>query len=180
MNDFWARKLGISQPSAPAQVSGGTGKVWWQDEPQQTYQQAPPDRYQQLAPPGMAPAEPAMSQQQEDQLFRQLQQVRDATTLTADQMEFMAEYELKRPKYNQSCPQCGSGNFIPHGTRAGSVTMPTDKCFDCGFSARGPEPALAGRASGKGSVTRQIDTGGAAGSMYMQFRSIPQSYVPRA
>ena len=179
MNDFWARKIGASQPSAPP-ASGGGSRVWWQDAPQETYQQATPDRYAQLSPSGGYQAvEPQMSPDQERALFGQLARV-PADKLSADQMEFMAEYELKKPKYNQSCPQCGSGNFIPHGTRAGSVTMPTDKCFDCGFSARGPEPALAGRASGKGHVTRQIDTGGAAGSMYMQFRSVPQSYIPRA
>jgi hypothetical protein len=120
-----------------------------------------------------------MSPDQEKDLFTQLSRM-SADKLSADQMEFMAEYELKRPKYNQSCPQCGSGNFIPHGTRAGSVTMPTDKCFDCGYSARGPEPALSGRGQGTGKGTRQIDTGGAAGSMYMAFRSVPQSYIPRA
>jgi hypothetical protein len=176
MNDFWARKLGtVSQPTAPSSTAGTSTRVWWQ-EPDPLPQTS---RYQQLSP-DYAEEQPAgMTQQQEQQLFQQLLRV-PADKLSAEQMEFMAQFELKRPKYNQVCPQCGSGNFIPHGTRAGSVTMSTDKCFDCGFSARGPEPALSGRGSSSGSATRQIDTGGGAGpSLYMSFQRVPSSYMPR-
>jgi ribosomal protein S27AE len=179
MSTFWEKRLGTPAPE-PVRAQS-PAKVWWQTEPAETYQQAVPDRFSQLAPQshGYGHPDTGMTQQQEHQLFQQLSRI-NADKLTPDQMEFMAEYELKKPKYNQSCPQCGSGNFIPHGTRAGSVMMPTDKCFDCGYSARGPEPALSGRGSAAGRATRQIDTGGGAGpSLYMSFQRVPSSYMPR-
>lgn len=166
--NFWASKLGM-EPQQPVQQ---TRRAWWQDDPQQVYdqRQLPPQGYQQQA---VAP-------QNDEAMFRQLQRI-PAGELTQDQMEFMAEHELGRAKYNQSCPQCGSSNFVPAGSKVGGVLMPTDKCFECGAGARSPEPALGGRSTSVGSVsTRQIDTGGGAGSMYLQFRSVPASYRPRS
>jgi hypothetical protein len=171
MNDFWARKLGTTVPEQPVQ----TRRAWWQDEPQQVYDQG--RQLAQLSPHGY-PAETVPNPQQADQVFKSLLRV-PADQLTGEQMEFMAEYELSRPKYNNTCPQCGSGNYITAGTRLAGVTMPTEKCFDCGLSARGPEPAVGGRATGAAKSTRQIDTGGGSGSMYMAFRGVPSSYIPR-
>ncbi len=165
--NFWASKLGVEpQPVQPAR------KAWWQDDPQQVYDQ------RQLPPPGYP--QQAVAPQNDEAMFRQLQRI-PAGELTQEQMEFMAEHELGRAKYNQSCPQCGSNNFVPAGSKVGGVLMPTDKCFECGASVRSPEPALGGRATaGASHVTRQIDTGGGAGSMYLQFRSVPSSYRPRS
>lgn len=167
--DFWARQLGVEapQPSQPVK------RAWWQEEPQRVYDRGIPRQGYQ--PEAVAP-------QNDEVMFRQLQRV-PASELTQEQMEFMAEHELGRAKYNQSCPQCGSSNFIPAGTKTGTQIMPTDKCFDCGASARSPEPALGGRGRASGvpsSVTRQIDTGGSGGSMYMKFNSVPVSYRPRS
>lgn len=165
--NFWASKLGTEQQ--PVQPR----RAWWQDEPQQIYDRS---QISQIPPQGYA-AE-TVPVQQADQIFKSLMRV-PADQLTQEQMEFMAEHELARPKYNNACPQCGSGNYTPAGTKLGGVMMPTEKCFDCGLSARGPEPAIGGRPSGAAKSTRQIDTGGAAGSMYMTFRGVPSSYIPR-
>jgi hypothetical protein len=173
MNDFWSRKLGTE----PVQPAPQTRRAWWQDDPQQIY-----DRGRQLADlsPHGYPAETVPNPHQEEELFKSLRRV-PASQLTDEQMDFMAEFELRLPKYNQMCPQCGSNNFAPQGSRIGGVTMPTDKCFNCGASARSPEPALGGRATaGASKGTRQIDTGGGAGSMYMAFRTVPNSYIPRS
>lgn len=167
--NFWASRLGIEpQPVQPR-------RAWWQDEPQQTYER--PQQTARLSPPGYT-AETVPNPRQEEEVFKSLLRV-PADQLSQEQMEFMAEYELARPKYNHSCPQCGSGNYTPAGTKLGGVMMPSEKCFDCGLSARGPEPAIGGRSTGAAKATRQIDTGGGAGSMYMTFRGVPSSYIPR-
>jgi hypothetical protein len=104
-----------------------------------------------------------------------------ANNMSAEDMEWLASYELQSDKYNNVCPQCGSGNYIPAGTRMPGVgMMPTEKCFDCGLSARGPEPSLGGTGKGASKSTRQIDTGGAGGvGTYMAFNGVPRSYLPR-
>jgi hypothetical protein len=92
--------------------------------------------------------------------------------------ELIAEHDLAtKDKYQHKCPECDSGNFLPAGMRIGGTVMSTDKCFDCGHSARGPEASIGGRGGG-GLATRQIDTGGAGGSMYMKFRGVPANYAP--
>jgi hypothetical protein len=174
--NFWEKHL-AQTPTSPV-LNQGPRRAWWQDEPQQvqqTYERS--QQVAQLSPHGYA-AETVPNPQQEDQVFKSLLRV-PADQLTPEQMEFMAEHELARPKYNSTCPQCGSGNYVPSGTKLGGVKMPTEKCFECGLSARGPEPAIGGRATGTAKSTRQIDTGGGAGSMYMTFRGIPNSYIPR-
>jgi hypothetical protein len=129
--------------------------------------------------------EPALPPQQPGQLSEQdLAQIRRRGhgQISSDEAEAIAEHDLAtKAKYLTVCDQCGSGNFLLAGTRVGGVTMPTNKCFNCGNSARSPEPAVGG-GSGKGSIhTRQIDTGGAGGtSMYMKFTGVPRTYAPRS
>lgn len=100
--------------------------------------------------------------------------------INAEQAEAIAEYDLThKDKYLNECPQCGSGNFLPAGTRMGGVIMPTNKCFNCGGGARSPEPAVGG-SSGRGSIaTRQTDTGGGGGNMFGTLTGVPRSYMPR-
>jgi hypothetical protein len=157
-----------AQPTAPV-----AGKAWWQDEPQQVYQPQQPGS--QVTGYGQ--------QQQQGPSQQQLQQIRKRghEQISSEEAEAIAEYDLAtKAKYRAVCDQCGSGNFILAGTRVAGVTMPTNKCFNCGNSARSPEPAVGG-GSGSGSIhTRQIDTGGAGGSMFMRFSGVPRSYAPRA
>jgi hypothetical protein len=115
----------------------------------------------------------------EEQYVKSLLKV-PADQLSQEQMDMIAEWELRsKAKYNTECPQCGSGNYVPSGTRIGGTTFSTEKCFDCGLSARGPEPALGGRGAANIPTreVRQIDTGGAAGSMYMRFDGLPPNYA---
>lgn len=171
-SDFWSRQLGVpsnepQRPSAPAQ------RAWWQD----------PDPYQQAAQPALQRQMPQASmpgQRTDEQYIRQLKSI-PAQSLTAEQMEQLAEYELRtKPNQNSSCPQCGSGNFVQAGARVAGVIMPTNKCFNCGGGARSPEPAVGGGGGGRASAAaRQIDTGGGAGSMYLKFRGVPASYMPK-
>lgn len=167
-SDFWSRQLGVpsnepQRPSQPAQ------RAWWQD----------PDPYQQAAPmQRQMPQQPV--QRTDDAYFRQLKSM-PAQSLTAEQMEQLAEYELRtKPNQNSTCPNCGSGNFVDAGARVAGVIMPTNKCFNCGGGARSPEPAVGGGGGGRASAaTRQIDTGGAAGSMYLKMRGLPATYMPK-
>lgn len=143
-------------------------RAWWQDEPQQVYQQQQGTR---------VPHQQEMNQQDVQQIRK-----RGHQNISPEEAEAIAEYDLAtKAKYQAVCDQCGSGNFILAGTRIAGVIMPTNKCFNCGNSARSPEPAIGG-GSGSGSVaTRQIDTGGAGGvSMFGRFNGVPRGYAPRA
>jgi hypothetical protein len=206
-SDFWARKIGgIAQPRQqlppPGPALGAPRGAWWQDE--QPQQQYPPQQqygYPQEMAPGYNPALAAQMPGQyapgtrvasdgrvvDDNYIRQLRKVQNAAeTLTPEQMELIAEWELENEaKYNSVCPQCGSGNFAPAGTKNAHGRLGSDKCFDCGASSStytaSPEPA---RGGGNGKAAwrdvRQIDTGGGAGpSMYLKFQHTPAGYVPR-
>lgn len=160
-----------SQPVSPP-ITNGQPRAWWQDHPEGVYNDnaAHGQVYQQ-------------EQQHQGLTPQEIKQIRKRghDKINAEQAEQIAEYDLAtKSKYQNVCPQCGSGNYIPHGTRVAGVIMPTEKCFDCGLSARGPEMQV-GTGNGKGSVAaRQIDTGGASGSMFGKFNGIPRSYIPRA
>lgn len=171
MSGFWDQVLGPPQPNPV--VSTSRGGAWWQDD----------DPYGQLqrqdAPQGYYP--PGYGQQHEEAVVQRLRKVRGAArNLSPDEAEMIARYDLDhKAKYHVHCPQCGSGNYIPAGTRVNGVTMPTERCFECGLAARSPDMAIGG-AGGGGLATRQIDTGGGAGpSMYMAFQQTPKSYLPR-
>lgn len=189
-SDFWSRQLGVpaNEPQRPAQAPQ---RAWWQEP--DPYQQAQQQR-QELAP-GYQPQPTnygGLQQQMpyggptagagvpEAQYIQQLKAT-PASQLSGEQMEQIAEFELRtKQNHNSSCPQCGSSNYLPAGMRVGGVIMPTEKCFNCGLSARGPEPAIGGRGGGGASSSaRQIDTGGGAGSMYLKFRGVPASYMPK-
>lgn len=182
-SEFWARKIGgIAQPApqAPAPQQGG---AWWQ-EPVVPQPQAP-QQYQNPALQAQMPysGPTGGAGLPEEQYVRQLLRV-PADELTQEQMETIARWELaNKGKYNTECPQCGSTSYVPAGTKLGGTTFSTEKCFECGLSARGPEPALGGGRPGNSSAAykevRQIDTGGASGSMYMKFNGVPAGYVPR-
>lgn len=155
----------VQQPANPLSV----GRAWWQDNPQAVYNDAAPAAMQHVA-----------QQQMTDRDIAAVRK-RGHQAISAEEAEIIAEYDLAtKAKYQAVCDQCGSGNFILAGTRVAGVVMPTNKCFNCGNSARSPEPAVGG-GSGAGSIhTRQIDTGGANGaSMYMKFTGVPRSYAPR-
>lgn len=188
MSDFWARKLsGIATPppQAPAPPPQQQGAWWQTPQPQQQAPQQggyPSEALQAQMPYGGPTAGPGMP---EEQYIKQLLRI-PAEELTQDQMEQIAQWELGKAKYNQTCPQCGSANFVPAGTKLGTTRMGTDKCFECGASSStfvsSPEPALGGSRNSSAAYrdVRQIDTGGGAGSMYLNMRGLPASYVPRA
>lgn len=173
-SDFWSRQLGVpsNEPQRPAQAPQ---RAWWQDP--DPYQQAAQPALQRQMPYSGPTAGPAVP---EAQYIQQLKAI-PAGQLSGEQMEQIAQFELRTKQIqNNACPQCGGSNYIPAGTRVGGVVMPTEKCFNCGLSARGPEPAVGGRGGGGASASaRQIDTGGGAGSMYLKFRGVPASYMPK-
>lgn len=184
-SDFWAKRIGgIAQPR-PATAQQG---AWWQDSPPPQQ----PDGYSQAAGrynpalqaqmPGQYPG------QVSEQDIRELRSRLDAGLggLSQEEMELIAEWELDNvPRHTARCPACGSGNFAPAGTKNAHGKLGSDKCFDCGQSSStytsSPEPAARGGGASKAPWldVRQTDTGGAAGSMYLQFRGTPASYVPR-
>jgi len=163
---FWDNVFAAPEPQQRANQPVSQARAWWQDEPQQVYQQTHGETLR-LEP-----------QQQNLAEIRK----RGHDQISAEEAEAIATYDLAtKAKYQNVCDQCGSGNFIVAGTRVAGVIMPTNKCFNCGNSARSPEPAVGG-GSGSGSIhTRQIDTGGAGGtSMFMKFNGVPRGYAPRS
>ena len=160
-----------AQPINPP-LTSGQPRAWWQnDDPYAEIHQG-----QQVVQENYG--------QQQGPSAQDIQKIRKRghQNISADEAEAIAQYDLAhKDKYAAMCDQCGSGNFILAGTRIAGVVMPTNKCFNCGNSARSPEPAVGG-GSGAGSIhTRQIDTGGHAGnSMFMKFNGVPRSYMPKA
>lgn len=186
-NEWWAKKIGALATPRPQQPGPAFTGAWWQEPQQYQGSNGNPAIPQHVALQAQMPyGGPAGPQGvPEEQYVRQLQRV-PTEDLTQDQMETIAAWELRnKAKYNQVCPQCRSANFAPAGTRLGNSTLGTDKCFDCGGShstyTSSPEPASGGRGtSGARRLdVRQIDTGGAAGSMYLKLGNMPASYVPR-
>lgn len=163
---FWDKVVVDTQPvqvQAPA-----SRRAWWQE----------PDPLP-MAQYGQPVSGPSRAMMSRDARYQSLKKS-TVDGMSSEDMEFMAEYELGLDKYNTSCPHCGSSNYVPAGTRIAGTTMPSEKCFECGRSARGPEPQRGGRAKGTATATRQIDTGGAVTSMYMKFNGVPSGYMPRA
>lgn len=191
-SDWWMRKLGgISQPEPQAQPAPAPKPAaWWQERPVPQ----PPQAYDQYGRPAntaLAAQMPYSGQTGANgmPLAQYIQQLRriPADQLSQEQMEEIARFELENEaKYNTTCPNCGSANFVAAGTVIQGKRMGSDKCFDCGASSStytsSPEPAVGGRGSSTAPYRdiRQIDTGGAGGaSMYLKFSGVPQSYVPR-
>lgn len=164
------------QPISPP-LTLGQSSAWWRDDPQVTGTPMSPPVATQYGQPA-----------QQHYTAQDLQKIRKRghQNISVEEAEEIAEYDLAtKEKFQNRCPECDSGNFIPAGTRVkvpGVNIMPTDKCFDCGYSARGPERVVGASGGGKASIhTRQIDTGGAGGqSMFGRFNGIPASYAPRA
>lgn len=180
---FWDNVFDNGKQAPQPGPTLGVPKAWWQDErAEQVYQQP-----HELAL-GYQPNPSGYGQQEHDGLtVAEIKAIRKRghDKINAEQAEQIAEYDLAtKTKYQHRCPECDSGNFIPAGTRVnvgGVGIMPTDKCFDCGYSARGPERAIGASSSGASIHTRQIDTGGAGGqSMFGQFNGVPRSYMPKA
>jgi len=169
---FWDNVFqGPAQPVSPP-ITSGQPRAWWQE----------PDPYAQVQQ-GQQYVQQNYGRTQQDE-SREIQAIRKRghQNVSSEEAERVAEYDLAtKDKYQNMCDQCGSGNFVLAGQRIAGVIMPTNKCFNCGNSARSPEPAVGG-GSGSGSIhTRQIDTGGANGaSMFMKFTGVPGSYAPRA
>lgn len=171
---FWDNVFASQdQRSVNPSLTSGQSRAWWQDDPGQWVTGTSMSPTVSSGYPGTAPG---YSVQDLSDIRR-----RGHQDISREEAEAIAEFDLAtKPKYQAVCDQCGSGNFVVAGTRIGGIVMPTDKCFNCGNSARSPEPAVGG-GSGTGSVhTRQIDTGGAGGSMFMRFNGVPRSYAPRA
>lgn len=169
-DDFWSRKLGQQAPPHIPAPAASSPPPWWQSTP---------------AHPSVQPATPPPSYPGADSgtvqlTYQQLNAMR-ADEMTQDEMEALAGLKLQFEKYHHNCPQCGSTNFLPQGTRIGSYRMGTDKCFECGASSSmltgSPEPAVGG--SGKpGRQTKQTVHGG-KGSYGMHHSQLPQQYLPR-
>ena len=186
--DFWAKRIGgIAQPRHHAPAQQG---AWWQEQPQPQPQQhitgmnvSPYANYNpslQAQMPGQHPGQ--------EQNIHELRKRLDAGLggLSQAEMELIAQWELDNmPQHTARCPHCGSGNFAPAGTKNAHGRLGSDKCFECNSSSStytsSPEPALKGGNASKAPRldVRQTDTGGAGGSMYLQFRGTPASYVPR-
>jgi hypothetical protein len=177
--DFWARQLGGQAPpphiqQAPPAASG----AWWGPTPASPHIQVPP-------PSG---GQPGQYQEPGQPTYEDLKRM-NASDMTQEQMELLAQYELEAGKYNNHCPNCQSDNFIPQGTRVstgtGTIKMGTDKCFECGASSStltgSPEPAVGVTGSkGNSQHTRQTANGGESGGNYGRHHSeIPQNYLPR-
>lgn len=178
MSNFWADKLGVTQqppphvqpagmPGVPSQQPG----AWWQGSPVAAHvqQQVPPEAYQQAGSGG--PGQRTMAQ---------LKAMR-ADEMTQQDMEELALLELQLDKYNHSCPQCGSDNFLPQGTRVNNARMGTDKCFDCGASSstltQSPEPGVGGTGGKPGKATKQV--GGGTGNYGQHHSQLPPNMIPR-
>lgn len=172
---FWDNvfQAPAQQPINPP-LTNGLPRAWWQND----------DPYAQVAQGQQYIqqnyGQPQGPSQHTQQQLREIRR-RGHQNISAEEAEEIARFDLEtKAKYQNVCDQCGSGNFIPAGTRVAGMIMPTNKCFNCGNSARSPEPAVGG-GSGSGAIhTRQIDTGGAGGqSMYMRFTGVPRSYAPK-
>lgn len=172
--NFWADKLGSSAP--PPHVQPAPVQAWWAPTPASTHLQVPQQQGQYQDSPVQY-------------TYDQLNAMR-ADEMSQEQMEMLAAVKLQREKYNNACPNCGSNNFIPQGTRVstgtGTVRMGTDKCFECGASSStltgSPEPAVGATGSKANSHhTRQTANGGAASGNYgRHVSSLPTSYLPRS
>lgn len=175
MGDWWARKLGAI-PARPEQKPASRG-AWWEPGAQPRADAGLRAQMPQDGPAGPGGMPLA-------QYIRQLRSI-PADQLSQDQMEEIARFDLQNnQKYASTCPSCGSGNFVAAGTVLAGTRMGTDKCFDCGGSSSqyvsSPEPARGGGSRAPHVATRQIDTGGAGGSMYLKFGGVPAGYVPRS
>lgn len=104
-----------------------------------------------------------------------------ASDMSQAQMEQLAALELESEKYNRACPNCGSANFVPQGTRIGNMRMGTDKCFECGSSSsaltQSPEPAVGGTGGKPGKATKQV--AGGAGNYGSHHSQLPVQFIPR-
>lgn len=171
--DFWARKLG-AKPAPPQQYQGSNGNprvpqnggnepVWWQAAPPTGYRPQQQLNPQQDLGGGMTV----------EQLSRM-----DASTLSVEALEMVAQYKLQNPKYSQQCPHCGpEGNFMQSGNSMA-------RCFNCGYSTRDvhsetglqPVSKLTGSTDSFG-----IDGGHGSGVVNGQgFGRMPQEYYQRA
>lgn len=165
MSDFWARKLGNQAPPPHVQPQPQQG-AWWMTPAQVPVQPATP-------PQGYGPPDSASYS------YADLKHM-NASDMSQDQMESLALLELREAKYNNVCPQCQSGDFLPAGTKVGTQKMPTDKCFHCGSSGAltsSPEPAHGGGSGKPGKATRQLASG--HGSYGQHHSQLPQQFLPR-
>ena len=171
MSGFWEKQLGVPQQAPPhiAQpASPSAPGSWWQ-----TPASVP------VQPPTPPPGHPGTDSGGQYS-YQQLKGMR-VDDMDQGMMEQLAVYELQEAKYNQSCPNCQSPDFIPAGTRIGSARMPNDKCFHCGSQGAltgSPEPAAGGGTGKPGRQTRQTAAGG-QGSYGQHISQIPQQYMPR-
>lgn len=169
MGNWWASKLAGDAPPHVQQPPAAAPGAWWSPASPHVQAQVPPEGYRQ---PG------SVMQPQED--YRTLKAMR-ADEMSQDQMERLALMELSEARYNNECPNCGSPDFLPAGTRVGSAKMSVDKCFHCGSSGaltNTPETA-AGASSGKaGRATRQTAHGG-QGITGRHHSQLPTQYLPR-
>lgn len=168
-SEFWAKKLGLQQqpapvqPRAPQQASANE-PAWWQAAPatRQYQPQQHIDGNTQL-PGGVT--------------IQQLSQM-DASQLSTEALEMVAQFKLQNPKYSQQCPHCGpDGNFMQSGNSMA-------RCFNCGYSTRdvhgetGLQPTSKLRGS---SDSLGIDGGNGSGVVNGQgFGRMPQEYFQRA
>ena len=167
--DFWGKKLGGQQP--PPHV-----------------QQAPPPGAWGQAPAAIAASTPQQQAHADSGAYQPVQysyaqlKAMRADVMTQEQMEALAMYELQEGKYNNTCPNCNSTNFLPQGTRVGNMKMGTDKCFECGASSStltmSPEAAIGGNPGKPSHHARSAD--GGRGSYGLHHSQLPQAYVPTA
>ena len=179
-DSFWSRKLGVTapppgQPQTPVTaIQQATPAAWWQTPVSPHAQQAlPPQSYQQPGS-GMLPGETPQER------YQRLKGMR-ADEMSQQDMETLALLELQLDKYNHACPNCGSTNFLPQGTKIGNARMGTDKCFECGSSSsaltQSPEAAVGGTGGKPGRATKQV--AGGAGSYGTHHSQLPAKFIPR-
>lgn len=165
MSNFWEKQLNGSAPPPHVQQPVARAGAWWMT-------------------PAQVPAQPHTPPQQNPGLdsgrlsYAELKHMR-ADDMSQEQMEALALLELQEQKYNNACPNCGSDDFLPAGTKIGTQKMPTDKCFHCGSSGAitgSPEPAHGGGSGKPGRATRQLAGHGSYGQHHTQ---LPQQFLPR-
>lgn len=139
MSNFWASRLGVSQPAAPQQqpVSAPALVPWWANDYAQYVQ---PQTPQPQAQEPTAEPEPG------------------GWGTIAGSMR-----KAKSAKLSDVCPECGSGNmFRPEGSPNAML-----QCYECGYNPRfsqtGGQGGMPSGESGPATPARQLASAGAGG-----------------
>ena len=162
MSDFWARKLGNNSNNVvDVERSNSAQQPWWQAPP------AAPVTRMEVQGNAMLPGGVTVEKLSE----------MDASTLSGEALEIVAQYKLSKDKYNHACPYCNSTNFGgANGTRY------ADRCFDCGYMSGGVasrgdhQMQPRGHIGGGGKASQHINGGAgtASGGVFTSANQVAQ------